>query len=170
MPPGYSRAPYDVSVAPFPAGLSSPAVWTTVPGSCTGDHPENVTFPRGATHGSFVCVDSVQIVELEQAFPPAAPTPPPPPPPSYHSLRSLSAAAVRANITLCARHCANTGYASLMTHGPNDQPDSTFAIVPAQDAVRNGPSGHNFDAGAISFNSFNYPGSFWAADSSSGCR
>ena len=50
-PAGYPRPPYGVSVSDTAVGME----WQEVKGSCTGNSTD-VLFPRGATHGSFVCL------------------------------------------------------------------------------------------------------------------
>jgi hypothetical protein len=63
-PPGWPRPPYGVSVSPSLANAN----WTQVPGACTGDSPDTA-FPKGATHGSFVCLSADMLAALLAAFP-----------------------------------------------------------------------------------------------------
>lgn len=63
-PKGWPRPPYGVSVSP---SLAQPN-WTEVPGSCSGDAPDTA-FPKGATHGSFVCLSNATLANLMAAFP-----------------------------------------------------------------------------------------------------
>ena len=63
-PPGQPRPPFGVAHSP---SLAQP-VFTTLPGSCTGNSSA-VSFPRGATHGSFVCITDQQLQALRSAFP-----------------------------------------------------------------------------------------------------
>eukprot|EP00039_Didymoeca_costata_P014416 m.232610 g.232610 ORF g.232610 m.232610 type:complete len:369 (-) comp16021_c0_seq10:32-1138(-) len=68
-PPGYPRPPYGLAIAKYP-DLADPSAWVTVPGSCTGDNASSVSFPKGATHGSFVCVTMSEYEALLKSFPP----------------------------------------------------------------------------------------------------
>ena len=65
-PQGWPRPPYGVSTSP---SLAAPQ-WTPVPGACTGGG--DTAFPKGATHGSFVCLSNATLASLWKAFPPAA--------------------------------------------------------------------------------------------------
>ena len=65
-PSGWPRPPYGVSVSP---SLAAPS-FRELSGSCTGNST-SMTFPKGATHGSFVCIDSATLAALVKAFPPA---------------------------------------------------------------------------------------------------
>ena len=68
VPTGHERPPYGVATARLAtASLASPAAWTTIEGSCTGTGTQ-LAFPRGATHGSFICVDAVTSAALEAAW------------------------------------------------------------------------------------------------------
>ena len=62
-PRGRSRPPYGVATGPLDGGF------TPVEGSCTGEGT-SVSFPDGATHGSFLCIDEATADELTAAFPP----------------------------------------------------------------------------------------------------
>lgn len=62
-PTGRLRAPYGVATANNTLSTyADPAAWTTASGSCTGNDTSatGASFPDGATHGGFVCVDGEQ--------------------------------------------------------------------------------------------------------------
>lgn len=63
-PAGYPRPPYGVSVSASLADYD----FQVVEGACTGNSTD-VSFPVGATHGSFVCIDSSELAALQAAFP-----------------------------------------------------------------------------------------------------
>lgn len=67
VPAGRTRAPYGVATAPYPQGLSDPTAWKVAPGSCTGNS-SSTSFPDGATHGTFLCVDEAQYAALEAVW------------------------------------------------------------------------------------------------------
>lgn len=67
-PPGYPRPPYGVSTSPR---LLPGATWTPMEGSCSDTNPA-LSFPKGATHGSFVCLTDAEYARVVAAFPPAA--------------------------------------------------------------------------------------------------
>ena len=64
IPSGWPRPPYGVSVSPTLANHS----WMQVPGACTGNSNQTA-FPKGATHGSFLCVSNSTLKALLAAFP-----------------------------------------------------------------------------------------------------
>ena len=63
-PAGWPRPPYGVSVSP---SLAKPQ-WSEVPGACTGNSTLTA-FPKGATHGSFLCISNATLSTLLDAFP-----------------------------------------------------------------------------------------------------
>ena len=67
-PPGYPRPPYGVARG---AGGSSAGAFAPLPGACVGNASGAavVDFPRGATHGSFLCITEVELAKLLEAFP-----------------------------------------------------------------------------------------------------
>lgn len=67
-PPGYPRPPY--GVAHSPSLHAATANFTVIPGACTGNSTQ-VSFPKDATHGSFLCIDQQTYNILIQAFPPS---------------------------------------------------------------------------------------------------
>lgn len=64
-PPGWPRPPYGISTSP---SLAAPA-FAELPGACTGSAPATMAFPKGATHGSFLCVNASTAAVLRAAFP-----------------------------------------------------------------------------------------------------
>jgi hypothetical protein len=64
-PPGYPRPPYGVSVSPHLA----PNNFTVVPGACSDTNPA-LAFPKGMTHGSFLCLTDDELAPVLAAFPP----------------------------------------------------------------------------------------------------
>ena len=65
-PPGYPRPPYGVMAS---TRLAEPN-FTAVPGSCSDTNPA-LGFPKGATHGSFLCLTDAELALLLAAYPPA---------------------------------------------------------------------------------------------------
>ena len=67
-PPGYPRPPYGVARG---SGGSSAGAFTPLPGACVGNASGDaaVSFPRGATHGSFLCISEAELDVLRAAFP-----------------------------------------------------------------------------------------------------
>ena len=66
-PPGYPRPPYGVARS----GGSSSGAFEPLPGACVGNASgtAEVAFPRGATHGSFLCISEQELSALLAAFP-----------------------------------------------------------------------------------------------------
>uniref|UniRef100_A0A7S4SFL5 Glycosyl hydrolase family 32 N-terminal domain-containing protein n=1 Tax=Alexandrium monilatum TaxID=311494 RepID=A0A7S4SFL5_9DINO len=69
--PGWPRPPYGVSVATSPAaGMTDPAAWNEVPGSCRGNGTGSlVNFPSDATHGGFICVSDATAAAMRLKWP-----------------------------------------------------------------------------------------------------
>ena len=69
-PQGAPRPPYGVARAP---SLAEPYAFTPLPGACLGNATGDavVSFPPGATHGSFVCVTEAELQAVLAAFPEA---------------------------------------------------------------------------------------------------
>lgn len=65
-PPGWPRPPYGVATSPHLA----PANFTIVNGSCTDTNPA-LAFPKGMTHGSFLCLTASELAPVLAAFPAA---------------------------------------------------------------------------------------------------
>jgi hypothetical protein len=67
-PQGWPRPPYGVARSTSGTLSLSPAGWAPVPGACTGNSPDTA-FPKGATHGSFICTTNATAAALAAAFP-----------------------------------------------------------------------------------------------------
>jgi hypothetical protein len=68
-PAGWPRPPYGVAWAPAPFVASS-ANFTFLDGACTANSTD-VSFPKDATHGSFLCVSDEEYADITGAYPPA---------------------------------------------------------------------------------------------------
>jgi hypothetical protein len=66
-PSGWPRPPYGLARANTISGHS----FTTLEGACTGNNTQNMQWPSGATHGSFMCISDAELAALESAFPSA---------------------------------------------------------------------------------------------------
>lgn len=64
VPPGYPRPPYGVSVSQRLDDYD----FHFIEGACTGNSTQ-VSFPKDATHGSFVCISPDEMQALLDAFP-----------------------------------------------------------------------------------------------------
>jgi Glycosyl hydrolases family 32 N-terminal domain len=58
-PNGWPRPPYGVSSTTSLSNFS----FQQLPGACTGDSSQTA-FPKGATHGSFLCVDDAELLKV----------------------------------------------------------------------------------------------------------
>lgn len=65
IPDGWDRPPYGVSIS---SSLDKPS-FTQVPGACGVGKDWHTSFPKGATHGSFLCINSTMMDALQKAFP-----------------------------------------------------------------------------------------------------
>lgn len=67
-PDGWPRPPYGVAQAPTLNGVGVSHNFSVYPSACTGAG-RDLSMPRGATHGSFLCLNDTQLAQLLQAFP-----------------------------------------------------------------------------------------------------